>query len=491
MADEVARTWGRGGRQHILWSHAVGTWVVALCLAPSWSFAQDWKITPQISVFQSFTSNARLAPPGEEKSDFFTTVSPGIDVHRESSSLNFDLSYALDAIGYLRDEELGELRNRLRFVSTATIAPELLFLDARAAILQQPRESRRTGSGSDLAGPIDLETVKTYSISPYALYHFGSVADSEIRYIFNQTYSDDLADSTAHRVDAGLTSGSRLSRIKTTLHLSGEEILASRRISTRLAELSAQYRLNREVGLLGSIGYERIEDPTLDDEPDGPIGSVGVQLKPGPRSSITLLYQHRFDSDFFSGEATYVIGPRTWIDASYSESIETSNSLFAENLGFLTRDEFGNYVDSRTARLFSLDDTGFGLEENAFRIRVFDLGLHLVRGRNTFDFVVYHERRDTDATDEKETAMGGAVNWQRQISPLSRFDFTARYRHAEFDDRSQDDTVRLMGAGASVIHSLGKSVDGVLAVNYSRQLADEREDEFSEAVVSIGLTKRF
>jgi uncharacterized protein (PEP-CTERM system associated) len=187
----------------------------------------------------------------------------------------------------------------------------------------------------------------------------------------------------------------------------------------------------------------------------------------------------------------YVIGPRTWLDASYSESIETSNTLFADNLEFLTRDEFGNYVDSRTARLFSLDDTGFGLEENAFRLRVFDLGLHLVRGRNTFDLVAYHERRDTDETDGEETALGGALNWQRQISPLSRLDFTARYRRTEFDDGSQDDTVRLIGAGASLIHSLSENLDAVLAVNYLRQLADEREDEFSEAVVSIGLTKSF
>jgi uncharacterized protein (PEP-CTERM system associated) len=489
MGDKVAGIAGKGGRQYIMAPYAA--LIAALCVTPSRGYAQDWKITPQISIFQSFTSNARLDPPGKEKSDLFTTASPGIDIHRESPMLNLDLSYALDAIGYVREEELSELRNRLQFVSAATIAPELLFLDARAAILQQPSDSRRAGSGSALAGSIDLETVKTYNISPYLLYHFGSLADSEIRYLFNQTYSDDLADSTAHRIDVGLTSGSRFSRIHTTLQLTGEEISASRDISTRVAELSAEYRLSREVGLLGSVGYERIEDPTLDDEPDGPIGSAGIQLNPGPRSSVTLLYQHRFDSDFFSGDVRYVIGPRTWFDASYSESIETSNSLFADNLEFLTRDEFGNYVDSRTARLFSLDDTGFGLEENAFRIRAFDVGLHLVRGRNTLDLAAYYERRDTDATDEEETAVGGAFNWQRQISPLSRLDFTVRYRHMEFDNDSQDDTIRMMGAGASLIHSLNENLDAVLAVNYLRQLADQREDEFSEAVVSVGLTKSF
>ena len=491
MAREVVGARGKGGRQSIMASHAIRMWAVVVGLAPSLSYAQDWEITPQILIFQSFTSNARLAPPGEERSDFFTTASPGIDIHRDSPSLKFDLNYALDAIAYVRDEELSELRNRLQFVSTATIAPELLFLDARAAILQQPADSRRSGSGSALAGSTDLETVKTYSVSPYVAYHFGSIADSEIRYTFNQTNSDELADSTAHRIDAGLTSGSRFSRMRTTLQLSGEEISASRDISTRLAELSAEYRLSREVGLLGSVGYERIDDPTLDEEPDGPIGSAGIHLTPGPRSSVTLTYQRRFDSNFFSGDARYMIGPRTWVDASYSEAIETSSSLVADNLEFLTRDEFGNYVDSRTARLFSLDDTGFGLEENAFRLQVFDIGLHLIRGRNTLDAVAYHERRTTDATDQKETAWGGALNWQRQVSPQSHLNVTARYRHTEFDDGAQDDTVKLIGAGASYVHGISATLDGVVAVSYSRQLADEHEDEFSEAVVSIGLTKRF
>ena len=89
-----------------------------------------------------------------------------------------------------------------------------------------------------------------------------------------------------------------------------------------------------------------------------------MRLTPGPRTSVTLTYNHRFDSDFFSGSASYLIAPQARIDASYTERIETSQTLFADNLSFLTRDEFGNFIDSRTARLFALgDNANFGLQD--------------------------------------------------------------------------------------------------------------------------------
>src|SRR5262245_33694609 len=54
--------------------------------------AREWEITPSVGVFQSFTSNARLDPPGDEKPDFFTTVIPGVSIHRQSPRLNLDLN---------------------------------------------------------------------------------------------------------------------------------------------------------------------------------------------------------------------------------------------------------------------------------------------------------------------------------------------------------------------------------------------------------------
>src|SRR5215471_15148650 len=112
---------------------------IAIFLAKTGARAEEWKITPSVSIFESFTSNARLAPPGDEEFDFFTTVSPAIDIHGNSPRLKLDLSYDLDAIGYARETDLSEFRNQLRFSSTATLVPEMGFIDARAAVSQQPK----------------------------------------------------------------------------------------------------------------------------------------------------------------------------------------------------------------------------------------------------------------------------------------------------------------------------------------------------------------
>lgn len=465
--------------------------MVSAGAVPSGALAGEWEITPSVSLYQSFTSNSHLAPPGHEKADLFTTLSPAVEVHRASPRLDFDLNYAADAIAYALEPGLSEVRNRLQFASTATVVPDMLFLDGRAAIEQEPVDNGQPGSGSSLSRATDLATIYTYSLSPSLNNHFGSFADSELRYIFNQVRSSDLTDSTAHRVEATLISGSQFSRLLWTLDTNAQEISSSRHISTRYAAASVEYRLNRFVGLLGSVGYERIDDSTLDPEPDGPIGSVGLRLTPGPRTSVTLNYNHRFDSDFFSGSASYLIAPDARIDASYTERIETSQTQFADNLNFLTRDEFGNFVDSRTAQLFTLGDANFGLQDNAFRLRAFDMSFHAVRGRNVYDAHGYYERRDVDATHERDMAAGGALSWSRLLTPITTLNLTARYRYDSFDTLEGTDDQQLVGAAASLVYQLNETLDGVFALSFTRQFADLSANQFSEAVITIGLVKRF
>jgi uncharacterized protein (PEP-CTERM system associated) len=453
--------------------------------------AKEWQFTPSVAVYGSYTSNARLAPPGQEEADFFTTVTPGIDVHGNTQRLKLDLNYALDAIGYARDQGLSELRNRLQFASTATVVPGLLFLDGFAAILQEPSNDERPGSSSPLAGSTDLETVHTYSLSPHLNNHFGSFGDTELRYTFNQVFSNELPDTTSNRVGATFVSGSRFSRLLWTLDANGENSTGSRDTSSRFGAASVEYRLTRIISPLVSVGYEKIDDSTLVDEPNGPIASAGVRLTPGPRTSVTLLYNHRYDSDFFTGDASYLIGPRTRIAASYTERLETSQTQFADNLSFLTRDEFGNFVDSRTERLFTLGDTNFGLEDNAFRLRALNVTMHAVRGRNTYDALAYYERRDIEITGERDTAAGGEVTWARQLTPITSLNLMARYRYEIFDEVTETDHQNLVGAGATLVRNLNPTLDGVIAVNFARNFSDQEDDEFLEAVVSIGLVKRF
>jgi hypothetical protein len=131
MAHSAILAIGGGRNDDVGW-RLVAACAALPCFVPAVASAEGWEIKPSISTFETFTSNARLDPPGHEKADFATTLSPAIDIHRDAPRLKLDLNYALDAIGYAEEEDLSELRNRLHFASTATVVPETVFIDSRA-----------------------------------------------------------------------------------------------------------------------------------------------------------------------------------------------------------------------------------------------------------------------------------------------------------------------------------------------------------------------
>lgn len=469
----------------------IGTWMIFAVFAAEKAQADGWQIEPSIAAYESFTSNAGLDPPGDEKVDFVTTVSPSIDVHRNAPRLVFDLAYGLDGIIYAREHDLNEVRQQLRFDSRGVVIPELLFLDANAAIQQQPKQTDQPTSGSQLTASTNQSSVYTYRISPSLQNHFGNFADSNLSYTFAQVFADGLSDTTIHRVDGSLTSGRRFPRLIWALTENAAYSSGSRDVSDIFAAASAEYHIDRFVSLIGSAGYERISDSTLDNEPEGPIGTAGVRLTPGPRTSVEVLYNHRFDTNFATGNFKYLIDEASSISAGYTERVETSQLAFVNNLDFLRRDETGAFIDSRTDRLFRLDSSTFGLQDNAFRLRAFNLSLHLVRGRNAWDAIAYHERRDIDALDEQDTAIGGSFNWAHQLSEVTNLNVGVRYRHEEFDTSSGSEWVQLIGGGVSLVNNLNEDLDAVLAVNFTKQFAEQPDDEFVETVVSVGLLKRF
>jgi uncharacterized protein (PEP-CTERM system associated) len=465
------------------------------------SFAGDWTVAPSISLYQSFTSNAGLDPLGEAQPDFFTTLVPSIDILGDTPRLKLHLDYSLDAIAYAENQQLDQLRNNLNFVSTVTLIPELLFLDGTASVQQLPFNGELPTSASPLAASTNLDTVATYNISPYLKKRFGTFADSELRYTFNQVFSgqtSQLPNTTSNRLTATVVSGSKFTRLLWTLLADGENTSfagnASPNTSTRLLEASTEYRVNREIGLLGSVGYERFQDPTFfpQPQPDGPIGSVGIRYTPSPRTSLVLNYNHRFNANFFTGSGRYQIAPRTHIDAIYTDQVYTSSqSLFANNLSFLTTDEFGNFIDARTQQLFSLASTGFGFQTDAFRLRSLNVDFLADRGRNKWGFVGYWQNRDVFATGETDTAIGAAVNWGRALTPAANLNVTLRYLNEEFNTVQNLDHQQLIGLGGSIVYHLNDTLDGILDLNVTRQFADIPNNNFLESVISVGLQKHF
>ena len=296
------------------WRICVGLLVaVAVISRGGPCLAQDWTVTPSVSLYGSFTSNANLNPEGQGDPDFFTTLVPAVDIRGDTSRLKLNLDYSLAAIAYASNPNFDQVRNNLNFVSTLTVIPEFLFIDGLASIQQVPTNGQLPTSSSPLAAATNLETVGTYDISPYVKNHFGSFADSEPRYTFNQvltgttsavspTQSGQISNSLANSLTETLVSGSQFTHLLWTILADVDSTNftgGNPDTSSQLYQASAEYRLDRQMGLLASVGYEQISDPTFfpDPEPTGPIGSVGIKYTLGPRQPDAFR-QRSFNLDF-------------------------------------------------------------------------------------------------------------------------------------------------------------------------------------------------
>jgi uncharacterized protein (PEP-CTERM system associated) len=475
--------------------------------------ADEWIVIPSIELKQSVTDNAGHAPRGRERADTFTTIRPGVSISGEGERLNVNLDYFLTRTQYFDNTELSNWTHNLLGTATAELVPELLFFDARAAIVQQtvnPTGAVSASPDSNGSNP-NSRTVKTYSLSPYMLNRFGGFAQSELRYLFNQVRQESAGNSTTHRFSETLDSGDDFTRFRwqgvvdvsetegsnnsdTDASLNDPFGGGARDSSRRLAAFSPEYAINRYLILLGSVGYERIEDETLREEPDGIIGNAGVRVNPGPRSTFRVLWNHRFESNYFTGDASYLIGPSSRVDFAYTRDIQTSQSLYADNLSYLGTDDYGNFIDTRSLTRFQLENSAFGLSNAAFLQERYSLRFSTELQRDSFLAELYREERESRNVFATQTTYGATLSWSRDLSQLLRLTADVTYTDSEFGaisaegEAREDHTVR---GGPGLIYSFNETLTGTLNYDFLYRFSNAAAGDLRENIVTVGLRKIF
>lgn len=479
--------------------------------------AAEWIITPSVTLRQSFTDNARHAPKGDEEADTFTSLTPAISISGYGDRLNLNLDYAVTGRHYFSNDDLDDISHSLLGSGTVEIIDELFFLDARAAIFQallDPTGSQSAGV-TQAPGQAPLSendsnttTIKTYSLSPYLRNRFGSFADSELRYSFNQTDSDAGATMT-NSVSAALNSGPDFTRLRWVAQAIASDTEAdndgtdptavafaggpARDSSRQLATLTPEYALNRLLSLLGSVGYERIEDETLRDEPNGIIGNAGVRVNPGPRSTFRVLWNHRYNSNYFTGDGSYLIGPTSRIDFAYTRDIQ-SGSEYADRLSYLGTDEYGNFIDLRTAQMYRFDSQSVGFTNAAYLEERYSLRFTTQLDRDSISAELYRTIRESQNVLATQTTNGVDLLWQRPLAPLLSFNFGLSFADTEYEeiaagnDPRQDQTVR---GGPGLSYSLSETVSGTLNYDFIYRFSNAANGDQRENIVTVGLRKIF
>lgn len=465
--------------------------------------AEQWRVTPRLTVEQAYNSNVDLATKGNERSDFITSVSPGASVRGTGRRLSLNFDYDPEQVFFAHSSDRNELRQRFRGLTNAELLEQLLFFEASGSVNQQFANNTGAIGGTTLTASNDLRTVQTYSLGPILRNHFGTFADTETRYtysLFKVDGGDTLSDSSQNELSFIARSGRDFSTLAWTFTLSGSEMertggntstFRGTKTERRLAMLDTQYALDSTWSLLGGAGYEKFDDPTLTDPPDGAIWNAGFQVKPNSISVFRFTAGQRYGGANYNASLDYSLSPNTRFRGAYLQQINTSQGLAVQNLGNLGVSQSGALINTQTGQPFLPGDPQFGITNAAFKQDRFSLGFEHTTPRNRYNVDVFDEVRTFDSQIQNNTHSRGLIlGFNRSLTPLLSLNLGASYSINTFENQGsrQDD---YYSATSGLSYQLSSTASARLNYRHTARKSDAANSDIVEDFVSVGLVKQF
>jgi uncharacterized protein (PEP-CTERM system associated) len=464
---------------------------------PAWGVAI--RATKSAGLDVTVTDNIDLEPDDEASAALIFSPFVGAQVRGDGARVNFAFDYRLTLDTIFSEGTDFNLRNEGIGFGRAELVEDMLFVDVTGSVSQPIIDPQgRTGSNPSV-GRQNRSDVVGGSFSPYLLNRFGGVAESELRYRYAYTYVGDeqVGDTQTNEVLARLSTGPDFSRLRLDgiaeySNTTSDDPTGDLERST--LRLDAQYGLVRQFFLLGSIGYEKIDTQSLNDDPDGPIWYVGFLTQPGPRTELRLTWGRRYDEPDINGSLTYRITPRLIFQASYRHVLETTQQQFS--IFQLQQNEFGELVDPITNLPVDITDPRFGLRTEPYRANRFRASLTGNYERNTVTLAGSTEEREYDVRDN-ERYVSAQLGWTRQLAPETDLFAGVGWRRVDsgntpssvlagLSEPIEGDTDTIT-ARIALTHAISKDVYGSVSLGRAQRYADDPSDEYTENSLTLGV----
>ncbi len=480
----------------ILRASALGSLAGILVALAQPVHAGEWTISPFVGVSTTITDNANAANDGEDRnSDQVVTASPGVNISGRGGRVSLNLSYAHNQFLSRQDQSENSATNSLTANGQAEVWDRVAFIDVTSSISRAVVDPAQNNTSTDLGNDSNRTTVQTVSIQPFFLHHFGNWLETESRTTLDltRTESEDISNTRSIGSLFSATSGQRFSvftfggsfRRNKEIREDG----APRSLSTTL-DTNYRMRLSRKLSLISSVGWESIDDPALNEEPNGIIWDIGFSAQPSSRSSIEVTIGDRFETTTFGLDASYRLSSRSNFSASYSESITTSQEQLNENLNFLVSDGLGGFIDSRTGTTFNPSSSELGFQTSLFRQKVLGLNFNSSRRRGSYSAGLNWERRETDSTGIEEAVLSVNGSASRTLSSRMSANLSTSLSITDFGttDERIDRTLILTG---SLTYQLMENTNAALSYTRTQTNSSEGSNNFEENTVTINLTRNF
>ncbi len=459
--------------------------------------AGEWEVAPSVQVSEEYTDNVTLAANSQKSEDFITQVSPSLGLRGKGARLKLDLSYRVQALMYRQDSSRNSTYQQLQSKATAELLKKMVFVDVTASA-GQTYISNTGPIGVDNTSVTGNQTdVYTYALSPYFRHHFGTYADTEVRYRFDKVgYSGGAAtNSSSTGVDARVTSGRAFSRIGWTLSYNSTKVdngsasaVASPTSTFRTIGGSLQYRLGRAFSVRGNVGYSDNSFATTQGASGGRSWRLSGIWTPTSRSSLDVGY----GSDFFGSSLSLSLKHRsrrtTWT-AQYSEAVSTTRDIQLSR-AFLTPTDVGLTAPQGGSPGTTLLPGELERLTNQVLVRKHLGATMSVRGRRT-DMAarLFHEERDFQSSGGKETTFGVSGTLGRRLSRQMTATLTGSWERTSPVAGSMK--YAFWYAGASLRYDLFRNISGTIDIRHAARESDQAVDAYRENRVGLSLSAAF
>ncbi|HKO10079.1 MAG TPA: TIGR03016 family PEP-CTERM system-associated outer membrane protein, partial [Alphaproteobacteria bacterium] len=458
------------------------------CPQPAWG-PRAWLIVPRLEIDEIITDNVRQSA-SHRTGDLVSVITPGINITGDTQKLKLNLDYAPAIRRNVWAPDENRIDQNLSFSGTGIFVPDVFSIDSRASVSDESIEGARGTTSSTFIPNSQRTQAIVYSVAPHVQERFGGAAQADFLYQFTQeNYSGNtgasafgagLSNSIEHDGHFSIGTGDELERLNAQLVTSGTYSDNSGQLLTfsRLSEvLQTKYALSRVYTLIAEGGYERLVFPQSSSiSYTGATWNIGGEVHPDPTSYLTLLYGKRDGFLGFNGSARYDITPITSLFASYSDSVETTQSAVAQGLS----------AEGTLPLNTPVINPNFPLQNDIFHSKALTAGIENSIGLDRYSALLDYEIRDSLLhLQPNDTLLSGYATWNHEFSDQSDTSLTLGY------SRETVNRVGTANAGMQYDYSFTESLRGSVRYDFILRTSSVHSDGFLQNAITLSLRQTF
>ena len=323
-------------------------------LIPGFNFAAT------VNLSESYATNVSGYSTGG-RSDWVTNAGIGLTMNNHSPRVSFDANYNGSVYVYAGDTQSTQFTNDLQALGTVIVIPDYVNFNARA--FAQPVVSSNLGvvtAGNQ--GNNGFRNSYGFSGGPDITFRLGNFANSITSATFGAAYFDDPGgyfnplipgvrgpqNMTSRSFSERLVSGTDFTRLTWTATAMLQESDRPQGLFSEKAALGHfQYAITREISLLGTGGYDHIDNTIpLSRSLSGPVGMGGIGLTLGEDFALQFEIGQKYNDLSYQGSMRWNIGPTASLIGTATDSITTPEGQMLDNLAGLTASANGALTSS-------------------------------------------------------------------------------------------------------------------------------------------------